>query len=109
MDTRVLTLTDEVISALNEELAYIPTLAAQGRSDEVHYGTAGQLLALKVYTDRAIAAWVTNPGNDESLHELRKVAATAIRALLTEGCPYRFPVGQPAEVFDARYDDTVKA
>jgi len=89
MDTRVLKLTPGVIDQINEELAYIPTLAEQGRSDEVHYGTPGQLLTLKVYIDKAIAAWVANPGNDQSLHEIRKVAATAVRALLTEGCPGR--------------------
>ena len=60
MDTRVLELTPEVISAINEELAYIPTLSEKGRSDEVHYGTAGQLLTLAVYADRAIDAWVAN-------------------------------------------------
>ncbi len=89
MDERVMTLTDEVIDAINEELEYVSTLRAQGRSDTVHYGTAGQILTLQEYSQRALNAWVTNPGEDQSLHELRKCAAIAIRALLTESCPRR--------------------
>ena len=89
MDERVLTLTDEVIDALNEELEYVSTLKAQGRSDDVHYGTAGQILTLQDYSKRALLAWVQNPGEDQALHELRKCAAISIRALLTEYCPRR--------------------
>ena len=89
MDQRVMRLTDTVVDAINEELAYVATLSEQGRSDTVHYGTAGQLLTLSTYTQRAIDAWTENPGNDGALHNLRKVAAIAVRALLTEGCPRR--------------------
>ena len=89
MDTRVMEMTTDVIEAINEELAYTATLAEQGRSDTVHYGTAGQILTLQSYARRANAAWVQNPGNDDALHELRKCAAIAIRALLTESCPHR--------------------
>lgn len=89
MDQRVLTMTPDVIEAINEELAYVATLSDIGRSDTVHYGTAGQLLTLSTYTQRAIDAWTENPGNDGALHNLRKCAAIAIRALLTEGCLHR--------------------
>jgi hypothetical protein len=89
MDTRVLKMTPEVIAAIDGELAYVATLQEQGRSDAVHYGTEGQLLTLDVYARRARDAWVNNPSDSEALHELRKCAAIAIRALLTEGCPQR--------------------
>lgn len=89
MDTRVITITPEVEAAINEELAYVASLSARGRSDEAHYGTPGQVLTLQVYARKALDAWVTNPGNDQALHELRKCAAIAIRALVTEGCPRR--------------------
>ena len=89
MDTRVLQLTHSVIEAINDELAYTATLSEQGRSDEVHYGTAGQLLTLQIYANRAVEAWVSNPGSTKALNELRKCAAIACRALLTEGCPAR--------------------
>ena len=89
MDTRVMQLTPEVVNAINEELAYVATLSELGRSDTVHYGTAGQILTLQEYSARAVEDWVTNPGSDAALHTLRKCAAIAIRALLTEGCPTR--------------------
>jgi len=89
MDKRVIRLTPEVIEAINEELAYVATLGEQDRSDDVHYGTAGQVLTLQTYARKALDAWVDNPGNDEALHQLRKVAAIASRALVTEGCPRR--------------------
>ncbi len=95
MDTRILKLTDEVIDAVNEELAYTATLVEQGRSDGVHHGLKGQLLTLSVYTRRAVDAWV-NLREDQALHELRKCAPIAIRALLTEGCPRRAPLPKPS-------------
>lgn len=90
MDTRKLIVTGEVVEALDEELAYQATLADQGRSDKVHYGLPGQLLTLKEYTDKAIAAWVTNPGDSKALHVLRKCAAIAVRGMLTEGVKRRY-------------------
>ncbi len=89
MDTRVLQITTEVVTAINEELAYTATLQEQGRSDAVHYGTEGQLLTLNTYARKAIDAWVNNPSDEQALHQLRKCAAIAVRALLTEGCPRR--------------------
>ena len=89
MDTRVMKLTPLVIDCIDEELEYVATLAEQGRSDTFHYGTAGQLLTLESYARKAREAWVNNPSDTQALHELRKCAAIAIRALLTEGCPAR--------------------
>jgi hypothetical protein len=84
-----LKLTPEVIAAINEELAYTSGLQAQGRADQADYGVEGQLITLYTYTQKALNAWTNNAGPEQSLHELRKVAAIAIRALLTAGCPRR--------------------
>jgi len=89
MDTREITVSVGTVTAINEELAYTAGLSRQGRSDNVHYGVPGQLLTLQSYANKALEAWVTNPGNTQALHELRKCAAIAIRALETEGCPRR--------------------
>ena len=89
MDTRTMRLTPEVIEAINEELAYTAGLSEMGRADTVHYGTLGQLLTLEAYVEKARNAWVMNPGTDAVLDQLRKCAAIAIRALLTDGCPRR--------------------
>ena len=89
MNTQKMQLTPLVIDRIDEELEYIATLNEQGRSDGLHHGTAGQLLTLEVYARKAREAWVNNPSDTQALHELRKCAAIAIRALLTEGCPQR--------------------
>ena len=91
MDTRVMQLTTEVIDAINGELAYTATLQEQGRSDAIHYGTEGQLLTLESYARKAREAWVNNPSDGEALNELRKCAAIAIRALLTQCAPGTVP------------------
>lgn len=84
-------LTDEVISAINGELFYQTSLYGSGRADAVQHGVAGQLVTLKVYTDKALEAWTSNPGDDKALDALRKVAAIAVRALVEYGCPKRKP------------------
>lgn len=102
MNIKKLQLIPEVIDAINEELEYVSTLSDIGRADAEDYGVEGQLLALKVYTDLAIEAWVNNSGPDQSLDVLRKCAAIAIRALVTHGCPRRVKKApfQPYESLD---------
>lgn len=82
-------LTPEVISAINEELAYQSTLNESGRADAADHGVAGQIVTLSVYTHEAELAWVKNAGDEKALDALRKVAAIAIRALIQYGCPRR--------------------
>ena len=89
MDKRVIQVSIGTVTAINEELAYVATLVDQGRSDDTNYGLPGQLLTLQTYARKALDAWVENPGQDEALHQLRKVAAIAVRGLETEGCPRR--------------------
>lgn len=82
-------MSDGVIEALNEELAYQSTLPDSGRADAVDHGVAGQLVTLQVYTNEALVAWTKTKGDAAALHALRKVAAIAIRALEEHGCPRR--------------------
>ena len=89
MDTRVLRMTTEVIDAIDEELEYVATLVSLGRSDAIDHGVEGQLLTLSTYTRKAVDAWVNNRSSDQALHELRKCAAIAVRALIIAGCPRR--------------------
>ena len=78
-----------VIDAINEELAYQSTLQGSGRADALEHGVAGQLVTLAVYTREAELAWAKTAGDEGALDALRKVAAIAIRALETYGCPTR--------------------
>lgn len=82
-------MTQPVIDAINEELAYQSTLQGSGRADAESHGVAGQLVTLNVYTQEANVAWTKKAGNDAALDALRKVAAIAIRALEEYGCPRR--------------------
>ncbi len=89
MEKAGIQLTTEVISAINGELAYTETLQDQGRADATDYGTEGQLITLKVYTDEALVAWTKNASSEQARDAMRKVAAIAIRALVMYGCPRR--------------------
>ncbi len=84
-----ITISDDVIDAINEELAYQSTLPGSGRADALPHGVAGQLVTLSVYTQEALTAWTKNAGDEAALNSLRKVAAIAIRALVEHGCPRR--------------------
>lgn len=84
-----ITLTPEVINAINEELAYQATLQGSGRADARDHGVEGQLVTLSVYKHEAEVAWAKNAGDEAALDALRKCAAIACRALITYGCPRR--------------------
>jgi hypothetical protein len=84
-----LRLTPEVIARINEELAYQETLHEVGRSDTKDHGVEGRLVMLEAYTRKAIDAWANNCGDDQALDVMRKIAAIAVRGLLTYGCPPR--------------------
>ena len=68
-DDRI-TVSAEVIDAINGELAYVTTLQEQGRADAEDYGIEGQLLNLNTYTRRANDAWVNNATSEPSRHKI---------------------------------------
>jgi len=78
-----------VIDAIDGELFYQSTLQGSGRADALEHGVAGQLVTLAVYVREAEAAWAKQAGDEAALDALRKVAAIAVRALETYGCPVR--------------------
>jgi hypothetical protein len=94
-DTRQLkpiSMTTQVITAINEELTYQAKMRARGNRFETQdHMVSGYLLVLKTYLDKSIEAWTMCPGDNEALDGLRKVAAVAVRALLEHGCPRRNP------------------
>ena len=91
MDSENICLTQEVIYILNDELRYQNRMSGTPRADSQDDGVAGQVLVLQTYARKANDAWVNNAGNVQALHELRKCAAIAIRALVRFGCPRRVP------------------
>jgi len=82
-------MSQQVIDAINGELAYQSTLEGSGRADARDHGVEGQLVTLNVYLRKAEEAWAHNAGDQLALDALRKVAAIAVRALEQHGCPQR--------------------
>ena len=91
MLTAPITITPEVIDALNGELAYQASLHSRGKADELDHGIAGQLVTLSVYAREAESAWAKGETDEAALDAMRKVAAIAVRALVLYGCPKREP------------------
>lgn len=81
--------TPNVIKAIDGELDYIESLSDMGRADEKDAGVAGQLVTLNVYLQKAQALYCDHAGDRPALDVIRKIAATAIRALIMYGCPER--------------------
>jgi hypothetical protein len=92
-----ITMSEHVIGAINGELAYQSLLQGSGRADAVDHGVAGQLVTLAVYVREAELAWAKTSGDEAALDALRKVAAIAVRALETYGCPRRVMPTEKAE------------
>jgi hypothetical protein len=86
---REMKMSDEVIAAINEELAYHSTLEGSGRGDAKDHGLSGQIVCLRTYLRKVEDAWNHVGGDEAALHEMRKVASIAIRALEEYGCPRR--------------------
>lgn len=84
-----ITMSLPVITAINEELAYQATLPDSGRADAKDHGVSGQLVTMERYLRKANDAWTDNPGEEAALDVMRKLAAIAVRALETYGCPRR--------------------
>ena len=84
-----ITVSNEVLAAINGELHYQSTLQAAGRADNVDYGVAGQVVCLEHYTREVSERWCNEKGDEGALDSMRKVAAIAIRALIEHGCPVR--------------------
>ena len=84
-----ITISRGVIEALNEELAFqsIGDSECVAAEDD---GVSGQLVALATHNRRAQDAWTGNASVMPALHELRIIAAIAIRALELYGCPRRY-------------------
>jgi predicted neutral ceramidase superfamily lipid hydrolase len=71
---------DEVVDALVSEIDYQNHLSR--RTDDEAKDVPGFLTLLRVYLRKAEDAFAMNAGNEEALHELRKVTAIGVRAMM---------------------------
>jgi len=78
----------EVYAAIDGERDYQDGLGAD-RTDG-HRRTVGDYLTMfQYYLDQAIAAWTTNPGDEQALDVIRKLAGIAVHCMEDHGAPKR--------------------
>ena len=69
-----------VFKLINDERDYQDNLGGE-RTDGRLHSVAEELVLLDVYLHNAFAAWANFPGDEESLKQIIKVAALAVRCL----------------------------
>ena len=79
----------ELLDALQGELNYQYEMSDNDRADYIDNGVAGQLVTLDTYLRKAQDDWTLNAGDEKSLHQIRKLAATAIRTMVQYGITNR--------------------
>ncbi len=78
----------EVYAAIDSERAYQNALGADRREPrEINHSVGDYLTMLQVYLHKALVAWTDNPGTDEAMKAIRKVAGIAVRAMEEHGAP----------------------
>lgn len=80
---------DQVYAAIDTERAYQDALPPTRTDTQGEHSVGEHLVLLKEYVDRALKAWVDNPGDDPALHVVRKVAGIAVRCMEQHGAPKR--------------------
>jgi len=79
----------EVFAAIEGERAYQDGLGIDRTFSEGRHEVAGHLVMMDTYLKKAVWAWTSNPGNHQALHEIRKIAAIAVRCMEQHGAPQR--------------------
>ena len=81
---------DDVYRVIDGERAYQDAQRGTAKTDRpLPHPVAAELLMLERYIGHARTAWVDNPGDLDALHQVRKVAAIAVRCLEVHGAPKR--------------------
>lgn len=78
----------DVIEAIDEEIDYANSLP-DSRTDGSEKTVGDYLVMLDTYLRKAKDEWTFNDGTEEARHEIRKIAAIALRCLEEHGVPHR--------------------
>lgn len=78
----------EVYGAIDRERDYQNSLSPMRTNEPVH-SVGDELTMLATYLRKAQDAYTSTPGVDAAMHEIRKVAALAVRAMENHGAPTR--------------------
>jgi hypothetical protein len=84
---------EEVYRAVDTERNYQDSLGPSRCEFESgamrHHSVGDHLVMLHEYVKRAFEAWVNNPGDQQALEVVRKVAGIAVRCMEYHGAPTR--------------------
>ena len=74
----------DVFRLISEERDYQDSLGSD-RTDGHQHSVGEELVLLEVYLRRAFDAWADNPGDQQALDQVRKIAAIAVRCMENHG------------------------
>lgn len=81
---------EDVYRAIDSERAYQNALGPERREPrETSHSVGDYLTMLAVYQHKAEVAWTDNPGTDEAMKAIRKIAGICVRAMEEHGAPQR--------------------
>lgn len=83
-----MTLREQVYKAIDGERDYQDSLGPD-RTDGSVKSVGDYITMLNTYQRRATDAWTNIPGNRQALHEIRKIAAIAVRCMEEHGIELR--------------------
>ena len=79
---------EEIYVAIDSERDYQDSLGPLRTNEPVH-SVGDELTMLATYLRKAQDAYTSQPGVEAALHEIRKVAAIAVRCMENHGAPKR--------------------
>jgi hypothetical protein len=78
----------EVYAAIDTEREYQDKLGAD-RTDGSQHSVGDYTVMLNFYVQRLNNEWTMNPGTDEALKIMRKIAGIAVHCMEDHGAPHR--------------------
>lgn len=79
---------EQVYAAINTERDYQESLPAT-RTDGQPRSVGDYVTMMQHYQTKLIAAWTENPGDEQALHVMRKIAGIAVHCMEDHGAPPR--------------------
>jgi hypothetical protein len=79
---------EEVYKAIDSERDYQDVLSSD-RTDGLPRSVGDYITMLQYYQHQLVEEWTMNPGNEQSLHVMRKIAGIAVHCMEDHGAPLR--------------------
>lgn len=81
-----------VYAAIDSERDYQANVIAEDKSicGTIPKSLGDYIVMLQAYMNRTHETWVSTPGNEATLHFIRKIAGIAVKCMEQHGAPTRF-------------------